>query len=111
MHHRVLLSQQPDQHFAVLTEEDSADYLEGYTERPTVTLQEQIEQPALDRVVRSRVLGASVLTAETGSALDRFAWSHEYDVAAVMAHGQALIEAGNYLVQVDNAILNSFTAS
>lgn len=109
MHHRLILAQHPGADFGVLTEEDSAAYLEGDDDLPTIMSTTHLEQPAFGRTIRARVVGAYVLTADTGHDLDHFGWTHEYQVAEVRAHGRALIEAGNYLAQIDNAMLNGFT--
>lgn len=112
-HHRLILAQYEieDRGMAHLTEQRSADYLEGYDKEPTIVSYDRLEQPRLAEKLRTFAIGACVLPASVGRELAEFDWINAYDVPAVEAYGQALITAGNYLVRIDDATLSSYAAA
>ena len=102
MHHRIMV-EHGRSGTATLTEEDSADYLEGYDDHAHTFRRESLGQPDLDRVIRELTVGAYVLNASIGGAHEKFAWSNDYDVPAVRDHGLEIISAGDVLEVIDQA--------
>jgi hypothetical protein len=111
MHHRILLEQMRSATEASLTEEDSADYLDGLDDYPLIFQRYRLRHDQIDETIRKLCIGAYALNASVGIALEQFAWRHSYDISVVREHGLTIVESGDTLGVINEDTLNRYAES